>query len=404
MLFWLITVVLTALVALLVLRPLFAETGVETVRSQDIDIYRGQLAELDRDLARGVIETAEAERAATEIKRRILSADRMVKTPVSAPAGPDRRLPIALSVLTLAVGFYGYWSMGSPGLPDQPRAARLEQAAVLAANRGTQEEMEVAFAASPNLPTLLDIAPEYVTLVDELRRVIDERPDDLQGWELLALHEARIGNFTNSRIAQGHVLRLKGDAATAADRLGWLDRAIAATGGLVSPEAQMLIEALRQESPGWGPPDYYLGLHYAQIGRTDLAFNLWRRVIEGNEPNSPYVQFARDQIEDAAYLAGVEYALPDLPGPTAAEVAASADMSDEDRQAMIRGMVSQLSERLASEGGTPEEWARLISALGVLGETEQAAAIWDEAKQVFGASPEALGPIARAAQQAGVQE
>ena len=35
-------------------------------------------------------------------------------------------------------------------------------------------------------------------------------------------------------------------------------------------------------------------------------------------------------------------------------------------------MVNQLSERLASEGGSPEEWARLIAALGVLGEGQRA--------------------------------
>jgi cytochrome c-type biogenesis protein CcmH len=85
-------------------------------------------------------------------------------------------------------------------------------------------------------------------------------------------------------------------------------------------------------------------------------------------------------------------------------MAAAQDMSEEDRAAMIGGMVSSLSERLANEGGPPEEWAQLIRALGVLGETERAAAIWGEAQEVFAASDAAISTIRSAARAAGVAE
>ena len=72
-----------------------------------------------------------------------------------------------------------------------------------------------------------------------------------------------------------------------------------------------------------------------------------------------------------AFLAGVEYELPAVGeparGPTAGDVAAAGEMSEADRKEMIRGMVTQLSDRLATEGGPPAEWARLIRALGVFG-------------------------------------
>ena len=64
---------------------------------------------------------------------------------------------------------------------------------------------------------------------------------------------------------------------------------------------------------------------------------------------------------------------------------------------MIRGMVEGLAERLATEGGAPEEWARLISALGVLGETNRAGAILTEAREVFAGSDAALQMINGAA-------
>jgi len=79
-------------------------------------------------------------------------------------------------------------------------------------------------------------------------------------------------------------------------------------------------------------------------------------------------------------------------------------MDAEDQQAMIRGMVQRLSDRLASEGGSATEWAQLISALGILGDTDQARAIWAEAQAVFASDPAGLEQVRAGAQRAGVTE
>ena len=50
---------------------------------------------------------------------------------------------------------------------------------------------------------------------------------------------------------------------------------------------------------------------------------------------------------------------------------------------MIESMVDGLAQRLATEGGPASDWAQLIRALGVLGETGRANAIWQEAQTVF---------------------
>ena len=71
---------------------------------------------------------------------------------------------------------------------------------------------------------------------------------------------------------------------------------------------------------------------------------------------------------------------------------------------MIRGMVEQLSDRLASEGGPAADWARLITSLGVLGEGERAKAILAEAEGRFAGRDADLAVIRAAAVQAGVAE
>jgi cytochrome c-type biogenesis protein CcmH len=70
----------------------------------------------------------------------------------------------------------------------------------------------------------------------------------------------------------------------------------------------------------------------------------------------------------------------------------------------IRSMVDQLSARLANDGGSPDEWARLISSLGVLGDTSRARAIWAEAQVIFGSDANALDTVRAAAQSAGIAQ
>ena len=116
----------------------------------------------------------------------------------------------------------------------------------------------------------------------------------------------------------------------------------------------------------------------------------------------------REQIEAVAQAAGIRYTLPPasdgLKGPSAEDMENAADMTPQERQEMIRGMVEGLSARLANEGGTPEEWARLISSLAMLGDTERAKAIWGEAQVIFGADPEKLAVVRAGAERAGFVE
>jgi cytochrome c-type biogenesis protein CcmH len=82
-----------------------------------------------------------------------------------------------------------------------------------------------------------------------------------------------------------------------------------------------------------------------------------------------------------------------LPGPDAAALAGAAGMSPEEQAGMVRGMVEGLATRLSQEGGSAEEWARLIASYGVLGETEKAAAVLAEAETIFAADPQGLALI-----------
>lgn len=403
MVFWIAAFLIAAAVVLPLVMALRAARGrALSGAASDIGVYRDQLSEVDRDLARGVLTDAEAEAVRTEVSRRLLEADRRAKEEGAESAGQIWPAAILVVASVVAGGLWLYSSLGAPGYPDLPMAERLAALDEAAANRMSQVEAEAQ--AAPNMPTIPQGDARFLELMDRLRATLQERPDDLQGLTLLAENEARLGNFIAAREAHQRILSIKGDEATEIDLLMGIDIMVFGAGGYVSPEAEALIRQLLAMAPENPAGRYYAGLVMAQNGRPDRAFPIWRRLLEGSPPEAPWVPVIRAEIAGIAAAAGVDYQPPPLPGPSAADMAAADAMSEEDRQEMIRGMVEGLAARLASEGGPPEEWARLITALGVLGETERAGAIVAEARDVFGGSAEALQLIDSAAARAGISQ
>lgn len=402
MTFWIAATVLTLGLVALFWRAL-AGSGIAPARSTaaaDIGVYRDQLAEVARDAERGTISAAEAERSRIEISRRILEADRAVQSEAVGNAGGPRAAVIGLMAAAFAGAFWLYWEIGAPGYPDLPIADRLARAEAFRADRPSQAEAE---AAAPQRETPAP-APDYAELMERLRSTVAARPDDLTGQQLLARNEAVLGNFAAAAAAQARVVTLLGDAAKATDHAELADLFVLAAGGYVSPEAEAAAGEALARDPKNGIARFYVGLMWAQTGRPDLAFRFWQPLLEEGPADAPWIPPIRDQIGLVAAAAGVDYTPPALAGPGAGDVAAAAQMSAGDRAAMIRGMVDQLSQRLAAEGGTAEEWARLITSLGVLGETGRAKAIYAEAQGNFAGRDGPLAMLRQAAEQAGVAE
>jgi cytochrome c-type biogenesis protein CcmH len=411
MAFWIISAAMAVGVAMLLALAMIRARGGEAKGSgdSDIEVYRDQLAEVDRDLARGVLSPDEAETVRIEISRRLLEADRKAAEGTGVRAAPKAASTVAALAVGAAVVLGAtllYNRLGAPGYPDLPLAARLEMAEAARANRPSQEMAEAEAAA--RIPPANLANPQHVELVEQLRAALETRPDDLTGYTLLARNEAALGNFAAARKAQERVIALLGDRATASDYADLADVMVLAAGGFVSPEAEQALLQTLNRDPQNGTALYYTGLLYAQTARPDRAFAVWRPLLEASSPADPWYFPIHGQIEELGLRAGVVYTAPEIPseapGPTAEDIAAAQDMSPEDRQAMIENMVAGLSDRLANQGGTAEEWARLITALGVLGRMDEARAIADEALTAFAGQPDALPLIEDARQRAGIAE
>lgn len=407
MVFWITFIGLAIVAGVYLLRGLFVvQNDAAPDAANDLQIYRDQLKEIERDTARGVLPKEEAERARVEVSRRLLAADARLQNEFSGN-GPDtgtNRVSAGLIIVAfVGTAAFLYTKLGAPGYGDLSLDSRLS-----ASNEARMARLDQAQAETrASLPPASEVSPEYQDLIQKLRDTVAERPGDLQGLRLLVQNEATLGNLIAAHTAQSQVIDIKGPQASAEDYTLLADLMISAAGGYVSADAERALRQALERDPSDQRARYYLGLFLVQVDRPDSAFRLWEQLLAEGPEDAPWIAPIRSRIEELAWRAGVEYKASEatpLPGPDADAIEAAQELSEEDRQNMIRGMVNQLSGRLATEGGSPEEWARLIRALGVLNETEQARAIWSEAEGLFSQSTEALTLLRAAARDAGVAE
>ncbi|MFI0846930.1 c-type cytochrome biogenesis protein CcmI [Mesorhizobium sp. IMUNJ 23232] len=356
MLFWIVAALLTLAASLAVMLPLSGrKPRADVGQDHDIEVYRDQLSELDRDAGRGLIGKTEAEEARAEIGRRILklagTRDGEAKTGGSSLA----RMVGAAAVLAVPIVSWGlYATLGSPLLPGQPLSARLQ--------------------TDPAENTMAE-------LVARAEGHLSSNPEDGRGWDVLAPIYLRMGRFADSVAAYRNAIRLLGESG---DRLAGLGEAIAnAAGGIVTAEAQETFRKAAAIDPNNSKSRFYLATALAQEGRMQDAASAWQLMLADLQADSPW----RVPVQEAIAEAGRRIAAaerPAAPGPSADEVDAAASMSQADRTAMIEQMVNGLDAKLRQNPLDPEGWMRLVRSYVVLGKT-------DEAREALGRGLQALG-------------
>ena len=353
---WFGLALMTAAAILAVLWPLARRSG--KLRSgSDVEVYRDQLDEIERDRAAGLIEDREAVGAQVEVSRRLIAAaDSQTAVPAGAPAASAiwRRRAVAITALVMlpfgAAGFY--LALGSPSLPDQPLASRL------AAASGTQS---------------------VDGLIAQVETHLERNPDDGRGWEVVAPIYLRLGRFDDAVKARRNALRLGGATAERQSALG--EALVFAANGVVTAEAKAAFEKAVALDGSDVQARYFLGLAAEQDGNRSQAAATWRALIATAPPGASWLDFVRGAL---ARVDGTPV------GPTEEQVAASSEQSPDQRKAMIQGMVARLSERLLRDGSDIEGWLRLVRSYMVMGEPDKARAAVVDARRALAGDPEKL--------------
>jgi cytochrome c-type biogenesis protein CcmH len=350
-----VTLVVVATVAL----PLMKGARAAPERASfDRAVYRDQLKELERDRARGLIDADQMASARLEIERRLLAADARPETAAARRSGsPVLAIALALLLPAAAVGIY--LALGAPGAPDEPYAARGPERA-LAAAEGRQENVVGALAA--------------------LEQALAAHPDDAEKWLMLARSAATLGQWQKSANAYQKALVLTKSRPDVASAYG--EMLVFAAEGIVTPRAQEAFTAALARDPKDAAARYYLALAEAQAGNAQAAIDAWQRLAA--EVTDPELRDRlRARIADAASSAGTAApALAAPAGPSAEDRARAEQMTPEQRQQMIRGMVDGLAAKLKSDPDDFDGWIKLARAYTVLNERDEAADAYEQAARL----------------------
>ena len=389
-LFVILGLMTVAAMALLVL-PLVLRHGAIASRAEyDMEIYRDQLDEIERDVERGVIDADERTSARTEIERRMLAI--AADNEGDRGTDPGRSGIIAgfaiMLLMPLAAGSL-YLGLGSPGVVEQPFAERTDLP-----------------TAAPQTPPM-DGNPDVEAMVAGLAERLITEPDDIDGWLMLGRSYGVLGRYGQAVDALERARKLRGEDADLIASLA--ENRVFATKGVVNPAAIKDFETLRRIDPGHPAARFYLALSHAQAGEYQIAIDEWIDLARDSPPDAPWMDTLRDQITAVSEtigapvpegLEGVSMAAanpgPAAPGPSAEDIAAAQSMSSEDQSAMIRSMVARLAARLEDEPGDIAGWRRLANAYGVLGETGLAADAYARAAQQTPGDIALLGEFAEA--------
>lgn len=392
--FWAVAAGMAVAVALVLIAAMRrAPKPATRTADADLAVYKDQLAEIERDLTRGTIGPEEAARLRVEVGKRMIDADRArAAGETLSGTGPTGVLAALIMGLVVPGGIALYWWLGAPGYPDMALVPRLEALdAGIAARPG--QEAELARLGKPRDAALDQRLGAELAAVTDLAALEEQFRTGFEAGELLIAIRV-----------QERILALRGDQATANDHANLALALVAEAQGYVSPEAEAELRASLERDMTNELARYLVGEMFLQGERYDQAFRFWRPLAEGGTPGSPWVKSIRERIVQVAELAGIRYALTEAAGggPSAEGMAAAGAMSEGERQQMIEGMVAQLSDRLATEGGSVEDWNKLIRSLSVLERKDEAQKIYDEAKAKFDGRPTELSFLKLAAVESGL--
>ncbi|HTV46059.1 MAG TPA: c-type cytochrome biogenesis protein CcmI [Stellaceae bacterium] len=318
-------------------------------------LYRRQLAAIDVELAQGRLTSEQAAAGRAEVTRRLLAA-----TATGAPAetaenesvrATSWRMGAAVGIAALlpVAAIAVYFAVGTPAAIDPGAIA---EAAI------PHGEAELAAAAA------------------RIEAHLQQAPGDLRGWILLARTDASLSRFPEARAAYARAIALAPGRIGLHAELG--EVLVLAADGTVTPAAA----AEFAKAPDDPRSRYYAAEAAAQRGDAAGARQKLQALLASAPAAAPWRQAVAERLAELSPSAPVSADAtpgstapgPTAPGPTAQDIAAARSLSPEQREAMIRGMVESLAQRLERNPGDKAGWARLAHAYDVLREPGKAAA------------------------------
>jgi len=291
-LFWLIAFALLAATMAVLLVPLLRRSsGVPAPADQSaaIAVFRDHKRQIEADFTAGSITTAERDTALEDLTARF-GHELAQQTPEPSASGDRPRL-IAAFVLVACVPVVAgvlYFALGNPVAMTATPAASAE-------------------------PSITD--PQIIAMVDGLAKRLQDKPDDGEGWLMLARSYRALGRLDASALAYAQAAkRLPANADVYAD---WAETVVQTQGRSFAGQPTELLDRALALDPA-NPKALALG-GAAAVERNDpaTATVLWTRFRSQLPPDSPQIA----QVDAALARLGAQPAatapVPSVPAKAA---------------------------------------------------------------------------------------
>ena len=368
---WIVLTVMISAAAAALAVALTRRQETKRDRPGEATALRGELADLDSQVAAGVLPATTAETLKAETIRRFLGSGQSAPSPRPALG---RRTQMAVAVAIAAVVALGasllYAKLGRPDL---------------------------ATASPPPASTSPEgDAGQVAALLPQLEAKVRANPDDPQGLQLLGGAYMDVGRYRDAanafaRLAvleprSGEVRAAQGEALTRV------------SGGSVTPEAADAFRAALAIDPADPRARYFLAMLKDQHGDHAGAVADWLTLIKSAPPGAPWVGQVRAYAQQVAAQNGIDLRgrLPAESSPPPASGATAA------QQAMIAGMVDHLDARLKANPRDQQGWMMLMKARMILGQPDAASQALKRGRQAFQDAPQTQQDLTDAARQLGV--
>ncbi len=223
------------------------------------------------------------------------------------------------------------------------------------------------------------ISPEAREMIAMAEDKLKQNPNDANGWAALGQTYLNTGQPEKAIRALGKAVELE---PSDDNRLSLAEARFTSAGLERDNEAMAILADLFKSQPNNPRIRFYLGLQAVRDRKMGAAKALLRDMFAPANMMEPWYPGTKARLEAELSRMGATLADLDIEtnsGPTQGDVAAANDMSEEDRQAMIEGMVQGLAAQLEQNPQDIRGWVRLIRSYDVLDRKEDFLAAIDRA-------------------------
>lgn len=285
-LFWLICAILVATGLAFVMPPLLQQAKrkdpVDENKEANVDVYRDQLAELETEFKAGLVSQEQYDQDREEFERRLLEDVSATARPEPKASLKSRNLiyGVALIMPVAAVALYLFIGHSS-ALSETPAPAGRASAppAPVESNQGsfTPERIEANVAA--------------------LAKKLEQNPDDVPGWIMLARSYTSLGKYSEASAAYKKAVELKKDDADLLANYAFT-LGMANNRTLLGEPTEIIKRALKVD------PENPTALELAgsaafEAKEFQQAINYWEKLMKKTEANTELGQALTERINEA---------------------------------------------------------------------------------------------------------